>query len=93
MWKGVLPIGSIVLLKGGERRLMIIGNCISREDDDSRVYDYAGTLYPDGFEDPDSLYMFNAENIERVYYVGYMDEDSRKFLAQMETVTKELRSN
>jgi hypothetical protein len=93
MWKGVLPIGSVVLLKGGDRRLVIIGNCISKEDDDSRVFDYAGALYPDGFEDPDSIYMFNAEDIERIYCVGYMDEDSKKFLQDMETITKELRNN
>ena len=28
MWKGVLPIGSVVLLKGGDRRLVIIGNSL-----------------------------------------------------------------
>ena len=55
MWKGVLPIGSVVLLKGGDRKVMICGVCVTKEDDDSRVFDYSGVLYPDGLEDPDKL--------------------------------------
>lgn len=85
MWKGVLPVGSIVLLKGGDRKLMVCGICVSMEDDnDPRVFDYSGVLYPDGFEDPDSLFLFNKENIEQVYHIGYMDEDSEEFLPNVE---------
>lgn len=87
MWKGVLPVGSIVLLKDGDRKLMISGICVTKEDDDSdqpRVFDYCGVLYPDGFEDPDRLFLFNSENIDTVYHIGYMDENTEAFLPDVE---------
>ena len=89
MWKGVLPIGSVVLLKGGDRKVMICGGCVTKEDDDSRVFDYSGVLYPDGLEDPDKLYLFNRDSIEQVFYVGYMDENSEEFLPQAEKMLGE----
>ena len=103
MWKGVLPIGSVVLLKGGDRKVMICGVCVTKEDDDSRVFDYSGVLedddsrvfdysgvlYPDGLEDPDKLYLFNRDSIEQVFYVGYMDENSEEFLPQAEKMLGE----
>ena len=92
MWNGILPIGSIVLLKDSNRALMVVGQCTSKEEDDSVIYDYVGVLYPDGFEDPDNLYMFNKENIGRVYYIGHVDEKSRDFLPKMEETIKKLRS-
>ena len=32
MYKDLLPIGSVVLLKGGEKRLMICGRVVCREE-------------------------------------------------------------
>lgn len=89
MWKGVLPIGSVVLLKDGDRKLMICGVCVTKEDDDSRVFDYSGVLYPDGLEDLDKLYLFNRDSIEQVFYVGYMDENSEDFLPKAEKMLGE----
>ena len=46
--KDLLPVGSIVLLKGGEKRLMICGILQSEASEDAKNYDYLGTLYPEG---------------------------------------------
>ena len=46
MYKDLLPIGSVVLLKGGEKRLMICGRVVCREDGE-QIYDYAGCYYPE----------------------------------------------
>ena len=89
MWKGVLPIGSVVLLKDGDRKLMICGVCVTKEDVDSRMFDYSGVLYPDGLEDLDKLYLFNRDSIEQVFYVGYMDENSEEFLPKAEKMLGE----
>ena len=45
--ENLLPIGSVVLLKGGVKRLMIYG---VRQTDkkDNTEYDYIGVLYPEG---------------------------------------------
>lgn len=86
MWNGILPIGSIVLLEGGDRKLMVTGTYATKEGDDSHVYDYAGVLYPDGLESLDHIYLFNRERIVQVFYVGYMDEKSEEYLPQIETI-------
>lgn len=92
MWKGLLPIGSVVLLKDGDKRLMVVGQCVSKEDDMNRIFDYSAVLYPEGLEDPDSIYMFNAQNIERVYSIGYMDEESGEVMQKMQATLDQLRS-
>ena len=43
MYKNLLPIGSVVLLKGGEKRLMICGRIQTRAGSD-KVYDYSAPL-------------------------------------------------
>ena len=42
-----LPIGTVVMLKGGEKRAMITGFCSVSEDDPEKIYDYNGCLYPE----------------------------------------------
>ena len=44
-FKKYLPIGSVVLLKNANKRLMIYGRLQKAEDSDS-VRDYIGCLYP-----------------------------------------------
>ena len=46
-FKKYLPIGSVVLLKNANKRLMIYGRLQKAEDSDS-VRDYIGCLYPEG---------------------------------------------
>ena len=44
-----LPIGTVVMLKGGKKRAMITGFCAISEDNKDKIYDYSGCLYPEGF--------------------------------------------
>ena len=44
----LLPIGSIVLLKDGEKRLMINGIMQSDASGSGANFDYLGILYPEG---------------------------------------------
>ena len=46
--KDLLPIGSIVLLKDGLKRLMIIGIMQNDAGGTGKNYDYLGELYPEG---------------------------------------------
>ena len=46
MFERTLPIGSVVSLYGGEKRLMILGYVkYLRGDDSGKVYDYCGCTY------------------------------------------------
>ena len=45
--KSLLPIGSVVLLNGGEKRLMICGR-VQTDVATGKTYDYSACFYPDG---------------------------------------------
>lgn len=72
----LLPIGSVVLLKDSDKRLMIIGRLQRKVGDVNEVeFDYSGCLYPEGNLDPNSSFLFNHQQIERVYFIGFQDEE------------------
>lgn len=45
--KDLLPIGSVVTLKEGTKKLMIIGR-LQQNVNTQKIYDYAGCLWPEG---------------------------------------------
>lgn len=55
MYKDMLPIGSIVLLKGGNKRIMIIGRIQTKAGDDT-IFDYSACYYPEGMVGSDSVF-------------------------------------
>jgi hypothetical protein len=75
--KELLPIGSIVLLEGGEKKLMIYGRLQQQEGTDI-VWNYIGCLYPEGNINNDFTYLFNHDNIREVCFEGYRDEEENK---------------
>lgn len=73
-----LPIGTVVLLDGGQKRVMILGFC-SREIGKEKIYDYSGTLYPEGLINSNEILLFNHDQIVKVYHYGYICEDEVAF--------------
>lgn len=92
MFKGLLPIGSVVLLKEDTHRLMVIGHCVVKENDFSTVYDYSACEFPEGFQDGEHIYMFNAEQIDKVDCIGFEDEKAEDWLGRMDEYITGLRN-
>lgn len=78
MYKNMLPIGSVVLLKGGEKRLMITGRIQTKSGSDI-IYDYSGCYYPEGIVDSASMFFFNRDAIEEIYFIGFQDPEEIRF--------------
>lgn len=78
----MLPIGSIVYLKEGTSKLMILnrGPILPSEETNGKgtMYDYTGCIYPQGL-DPNNVFYFNEENIDKVVFEGYKDEEEERF--------------
>ena len=73
-----LPLGSVVLLKNGLQKLVIIGRALNVSKAGQEFYfDYCGVLFPQGLISNDVAY-FNHSDIDRVYFTGYNDEGSRE---------------
>jgi len=81
-YKKYLPIGSVVLLKNGEKRLMI--TCAYISTSDGNIYDYNGCLYPEGLISPNNIYLFNHEDIQKIYAVGFSDEEEKLYKNYLE---------
>lgn len=81
--KNYLPIGSVVMLKGGNKRVMICGRVQTRLED-NKIFDYTACLYPEGYMDAQSMYLFNNEDIDTVYYIGMQDVEEFRFRDLME---------
>lgn len=78
MYKDMLPIGSVVLLKGGDKRLMICGR-IQAKAGENVIYDYSACYYPEGIVDPSAMFFFNRDAIDTVYFVGFQDKEELDF--------------
>ena len=69
-----LPVGSVVMLNGGNKRVMICGRIQAQAGTDI-IYDYSACYYPEGILDPKSMFFFNRGDIETVYFRGYEDQE------------------
>ncbi|WEV56408.1 DUF4176 domain-containing protein [Ligilactobacillus acidipiscis] len=76
----LLPLGSIVYLEEGTVKLMVVGRGAVFDDDGSDKYsDYVGVEYPSGI-DPENALFFNNEDIDKVVFRGYEDEEEQRYL-------------
>ncbi|KYD03664.1 DUF4176 domain-containing protein [Bacillus atrophaeus] len=77
--KKLLPIGSIVLLEGGSKKLMIYGRKQIVVSNNPKMFDYIGVFYPEGYIDQEYTFAFNHSDIENVIFEGYQDEEETEF--------------
>ena len=92
MFTGVLPIGSVVLLKDSSKKLMITGFAQVAADDPNRIYDYEGCVFPEGFLGPDQTYLFDSEQIENIFFIGYQDQEQMAFKIRIDEALTEIRN-
>lgn len=95
MITGLLPIGSVVLLKNSEKRVMIIGFCQidSSGEGGGEIWDYAGCLYPEGYIGAEKTFLFNGGQIDKIFAIGYQDEEQFAFKVQADAAVERLRKD
>lgn len=75
----MLPIGSIVYLKEGTQKLMILNRAaIIEKEGEKQIFDYSACLYPQGLIS-ENIFYFNEENIDKVLFEGYKDSEEKRF--------------
>ena len=87
-----LPIGTVVMLKGGSKRVMITGFCALEGEKEEEMWDYSGCLYPEGVLASNETCLFNHEQIEEVFHMGLEDEEEEEFKASLEELLKTLKT-
>ena len=92
-FNGLLPIGSVVLLKNSTKRVMIIGLCqASMTEQGRKVYDYAGCFFPEGYMSADKNFLFNNDQIDRLFAIGYQDDEQLAFKERADALIAKLRA-
>ena len=88
-----LPVGSVVLLKDAKKKLVITGFMVYGAGDNKQVFDYSGCLYPEGVIDSNQTAVFNHNQIEKIIYLGYIDEEEKQFKIKLNSLVQNLNEN
>lgn len=73
--KKILPLGSVVYLREGNKKILIIARGLVAKNGDGHIYfDYGGVPYPEGLMD-DKMAYFQHDAISKVVFEGYTDLD------------------
>ena len=84
-----LPVGTVVLLKNGTKRVMINGFCTMDASKPEKVYDYSGVLFPEGSLSSDQTLLFDHEQIVRVDHLGLDDDEEKAFKVKLKEIVAE----
>ncbi len=87
---GLLPIGTVVLLKESSKKVMIVG-VAQKGASDGKLWDYVGVLFPEGYFAPDHMFLFNTDQIDELYVLGYQDAEQLAFQAKVDQIMVKLR--
>lgn len=72
-----IPLGSVVYLKGGIKKVMVVARAINVTNDGKQYFfDYGGVLYPEGIVG-DQMAYFNHDDISGVYFQGCDDDENK----------------
>lgn len=80
MDNNILPLGSVVLLNNGTKKVMIIGYYMKTPEKPDKIYDYCGCVFPEGVLRSDVTCVFNHDQIKEVCFIGFKNEESNTFL-------------
>ena len=81
-----LPVGTVVLLENGTKRVMINGFCTVDANEPNRVYDYSGVLFPEGSLSSEQVLLFDHTQIVRVDHLGLEDEEEKEFKTRLKDI-------
>lgn len=81
-----LPVGTVVMLKNGTKRVMINGFCTMDANHPEKVYDYSGVLFPEGSLSSDQTLLFDHNQIVRIDHIGLEDEEEIEFKTKLKEI-------
>ena len=83
-----LPIGSVVLMNGGIKKVMIVGYLAKSAEHGDRVFDYIGCLYPEGIVSSNMNLLFDHKDIKQILVMGPVDEEQKKFMFALKQIAE-----
>lgn len=93
--KDLFPLGSVVYLKEGTTKMVIIGRSMllsmSGEDKQGKpvLFDYSSVMYPMGYTGEEKVFFFNHEDIDKIEFKGFSDSENEQYLKNMRDYQKQ----
>ncbi len=78
-----LPVGTVVVLENGTKKLMIFGVIQSNPEKPEVEYDYIGVPYPEGNLGNEFQYLFYHKDIREVFFKGFEDIERQNFIKSL----------
>ena len=85
----ILPLGSVVLLHNGTKKVMVIGYGMKTPENPDKIYDYCGCVFPEGVLRSDITCVFDKEQIQEIYFAGFQNEESNEFLQKVSSLVNQ----
>ena len=85
-----LPIGTVVTLKKGTKKIMITGYLPTTED--NKVFEYSACLFPEGVISSDEVLVFNQDQIDTIHYLGLTDQDYKDFNKEIKKTIQNIKN-
>lgn len=84
----LLPVGSVVLLKNAQKKIVIIGLMPIKHLDSGEdvAYDYIGVPYPEGYIGQESAMLLMHESIEEVVFIGYSNDERTTMIEAVQKI-------
>jgi len=90
----LLPLGTVVKLKNKERMVNIIGYFHNTYENKSlKINEYTGIDYAKGFKKDSEILYFDENEIENIYFMGYINQGTKKILEILHEIYKEITTN
>ncbi len=87
----LLPIGTVVKLKKEDKKIVVMGVMQNMRDGvKSKLYDYMGLPYPEGFINNESRVVFDQEDLDKIYFLGFSDIERQQFLTNISIMLEKL---
>lgn len=80
-----LPIGTVCLLKNAKKRVMVTGFAAKGKETGDKMFDYIGCLYPEGVISSDKNLLFNHDQIDKIFYMGYVDDEQKELMKKLKS--------
>lgn len=84
--KEYLPIGSVVLLKDAQKKIMITGYTPIDMETKNKIYEYLGCVFPEGIIKSDENILFDTKDIDKIFFKGFVNEEQENFITEVKEI-------
>ena len=84
--KEYLPIGSVVLLKDAQKKVMITGSTPIDMETKNKIYEYLGCVFPEGIIKSDENILFDTKDIDKIFFKGFVNEEQENFITEVKEI-------